>query len=74
MGLCTYIWNSWFTFSVNYLLSSLPIKSNTNQKESLKEKQKKKISDNFSSPLDSGGKFIIHYVYGDLTESILVGS
>ena len=42
MGLCTYIWNSWFTFSVNYLLSSLPIKSNTNQKESLKEKQKKK--------------------------------
>ena len=74
MGLCIYIWNSWFTFSENYLLSSLPIKSNTNQKESLKERQKKKISDNFSSPIDSRGKFIIHYVYGDLTESISVGS
>lgn len=31
-------------------------------------KGRKKINDNFSPPLDSGGKFIIHYAYGDLTE------
>lgn len=45
--------------SENYLLSSLPIKSNTNQKESMEEKQKKKkISDSFGSALDAGDNFI----------------
>lgn len=60
----------WFTFSENYLLSSLPIKSM--QIKGKLEGKAEKINDNFSPPLDSGGKFIIHYVYGDLTENILL--